>query len=282
MGETLIDKLAVSCPICRSAEAECYGQWPIFSVLQCLQCGFRFIDTEAPDYPRDAQYHYDEPVIGEIIPDQPHIRRRVQHIMEYANPPALALDIGCGKGEVPMLLARQGFRAKGIDMKPRLVQHLQSHAPEVAWECAMVSDLAEAGERFDVITLYHVLEHIPQPVEALEKIKGLARPGALIVIEVPNVAGLEARLRGQGWHYYKVDHVNYFRPQDLLSLARQLGLEPLTLRGFQHFSHPQDVWWKDRIKAGMASVGFKDVMSIFLRVPGESGAPVAHRPAARP
>lgn len=253
------------CPLCGAAEATVFGRWPDFRIHQCRACGFRYIDTAAPDYPTDAQYRYDEPEIGSIQPDLPHIQRRVRDILRHQSPPGRALDIGCGKGEVALALNRAGFVATGIDMKSRIMTHLQAHHPEVEWLSVTAAGLAALPQRYDVLTLYHVLEHIPDPRAVLASVKALANPGALIIIEVPNVAGLKARLRGRRWDYYKVDHVNYFRARDLHRLAADLALTVLETRGYQHFSYPQHVLWKDAVKGALALVGFQDVVSVFLR-----------------
>lgn len=255
----------MKCPICGETGAKVFGQWPEFRIDQCHACGFRYIDTADPGYPADAQYHYDEPEIGLIRPDLPHIQRRVRDILRHQSPPGRALDIGCGKGEVALALNRSGFVATGSDMKCRIMTHLQAHHSEVEWLNATAEELAALPQRFDVLTLYHVLEHVSDPRAVLASVKELANSGALIVIEVPNVAGLNARLRGQRWEYYKVDHVNYFRARDLHRLAADLDLTVLETRGYQHFSYPQNVPWKDAIKGALALVGFRDVVSVFLR-----------------
>ena len=258
----------MKCPLCQSFKLHPFHRWPRYEVLECCDCCFRFIDTQSKQYPKDAQYCYDELEIGKIQPNLPHIRRRIHDILSYAKPPpGTALDVGCGKGEVSLALASHGFQCAGIDMKKKVIDHLKEHHPEVSWRCAMTDELQEEGQIFDIITMYHVLEHISNPVECLTKITKLLRPGGLTVIEVPNMGGLEARLKGPKWHYYKVDHVNYFRPPDLRRVGDLSGLEFLGMKGYQHFSHPQDVWWKDFIKGGMARLGFQDVISMFFRMP---------------
>lgn len=243
-----------------------FAGWPEYAVRECQGCGFRFVDTSAPGYPRDAQYTFDEPQIGSIRPDLPHIQRRVRDILRYARPGGRALDIGCGKGEVALALHEKGFECAGVDMKAGLIAHLKAHFPQVAWRCAPTADLAAMPGRYDMLTLYHVLEHISDPKAALAGVKALANPGALVVIEVPNVGGLEARLKCRRWHYYKLDHVNYFRESDLRRLAADLDMIVLGVRGYQHFSYPQDVLWKDFVKGALGWLGFRDVVSIFLRV----------------
>jgi SAM-dependent methyltransferase len=254
-------------PLCLSNRTCAFAGWPEFTVKQCSDCGFRFVDTSAPQYPRDAQFTYDEPEIGAIRPELPHIQRRVRDVLRYAQPPGRALDIGCGKGELALALHERGFECAGIDMKPNIIAHLQARFPQIAWRCAPTADLAAMPGRFDVLTMYHVLEHISEPKAALRAVKALANPGALIVIEVPHIGGWEARWKGPHWHYYKVDHVNYFRTSDLLRLAADLDLTVLGVRGYQHFSYPQNVLWKDLVKGVLGWIGFQDVISVFLRVP---------------
>jgi 2-polyprenyl-3-methyl-5-hydroxy-6-metoxy-1,4-benzoquinol methylase len=256
----------MNCPLCNSNAPAPHYQWPDFDTLVCVQCGFEFINTEAAHYPSNAQYVFDEVGIGPSNPHQPHIRRRVADVLRFAKPPGRALDIGCGKGEVSLLLSQQGFQCVGIDMKEALINHLQQKYSSVTWRCTMSHELEAEGEQYDVITMYHVLEHIPNPVETLRCVRRLGKRGALLVVEVPNVGGLEAKLKGKNWHYYKVDHVNYFRPANLLKVAEQAELEILGLRGYQHFSYPQDVLWKDVVKGALAYMGFRDVISIFMRM----------------
>ena len=114
----------MNCPLCRSEEAGTFAVWPDFVVRLCHTCGFRFIDTSAPEYPRNAQCAYNEPQIGAMRPDLPHIQRRVSDILRFKRPPGRALDIGCGKGELSLALHERGFKCSGIDTKPNLISLL--------------------------------------------------------------------------------------------------------------------------------------------------------------
>jgi 2-polyprenyl-3-methyl-5-hydroxy-6-metoxy-1,4-benzoquinol methylase len=252
----------MKCPLCDSPEAHLFAAYPRFAVQECASCRFRFVDLTAADYPADAQWIYDDP-IGSVRPCQPHLLRRVRDILRYRRPPSTTLDIGCGKGELPLLLSEYGFEATGLEVKQNIIDHLRHHHPGPRWLSCGVDQLVAQGQRFDVISLYHVLEHVAEPVEFLEKVNRLCAPGALIVIEVPNVAGLHARLKGRRWHYYKVDHVGYFSARHLIAVAERLGWRVLDVKGYQHFSHPQGVWWKDCVKSGLAYLGFQDVVSLF-------------------
>ena len=71
-----------------------------------------------------------------------------------------------------------------------------------------------AGEnRFDVIVMNHVLEHVHQPIEFMEDVRRLLAPGGVVHVAVPNIACWEAAL--PGWTSYEPYHLTYFDPQTL-------------------------------------------------------------------
>ncbi len=119
---------------------------------------------------------------------------------------------------------------------------------------------------FDVVSLYHVLEHLPNPLEAMRIIIKSVRPGGIVVIEVPNVRGLTARLKGSHWHYYLNHHVNYFGPSDLVRMSAVINCQVLEVRGDYDFTYPIGLKWKVAIKSVLRSIGFRDVVTLVMRV----------------
>ena len=254
------------CPLCMAAKTSTFFAWPGFTVCECRACGFRFVDTSAAGYLPDAQDAGWDGELGEVRPGLPHILRRVSDIGQYLRAPGRALDIGCGKGELALALQAAGFSCVGTDLKPHLISKLQARFPQVEWCCSPAGALSAIPGKFDLVTLYHVLEHAPDPRAVLAGVKQLAKPGALVVVEVPNAGGWEARLKGHRWHYYKADHVSYFRVRDLVRLSAEAGFAVQGVRGYQHFSYPQGNAVKDSIKGVLGWLGFQDVISVFLRV----------------
>jgi 2-polyprenyl-3-methyl-5-hydroxy-6-metoxy-1,4-benzoquinol methylase len=97
-----------------------------------------------------------------------------------------------------------------------------------------VGSLADAdlpAGYFDVVTLWHVLEHDPDPVRSLQRVKGWLRPGGLVLAEVPNSAGWIARLCGGAWLGWDLPrHLVHFSPETLRHAARLAGLERVRVR----------------------------------------------------
>ena len=88
----------------------------------------------------------------------------------------------------------------------------------------LVSPFAE--ESFDVVTLWHVLEHLPRPVETLKKIRGLLTPSGLLVIALPNFNSIQARVfRGRWYHLEVPRHLYHFTPGVLRNLLEKEGFD---------------------------------------------------------
>lgn len=259
-----------ACPLCDSPRTAFFHAWSDFQVRRCADCGFAYIDPEAWTDPYTQADYYTPAAFDDIRPGQPHLRRRVADLRRYV-PRGRTLDVGCGRGEVSLLLAEAGFAAEGIDESPCAIEHLQARFPHIQWHCGSVLERVDELGTFDAVTLYHVLEHLRRPREAVARLRRLLRPGGLLVVEVPNAGGLKARLKGPRWHYYRRHHLSYFRAEHLVRLAELAGLAVVEMKGFYHSSFPQQVWWKDWIKGALAGVGFQDVVTLFARNPGGHG-----------
>ena len=84
----------------------------------------------------------------------------------------------------------------------------------------------ETPVRFDRVLLSHVLEHVPNPLEVLEKLRGRLRPGGRLLLSVPNVESLQAQVFGGYWLGYDMPrHLWHFSPSTLGHLVRRAGFE---------------------------------------------------------
>lgn len=252
------------CPLCRSVDTRAFYHYPDFNVLQCRACLFRFIDQRSWIYPYRDEDYYSAAPLTESHSTPPHIQRRIDQVLRHSSG-GRCLDIGCGLGEVTLSLANYGFSAEGLDESNNAISALSSKHPEAKWHCGRVQDVLPMLGLFDVVTLYHVLEHFPDPLENMESIMNALRPGGLLVIEVPNIRGLMARIMGRRWHYYLGHHVNYFDPKNLAKLISMIGCETIEARGDYDIAYPGGAPWKLLVKRGLMAVGFNDVISIVGR-----------------
>ncbi len=139
------------------------------------------------------------------------------------------LDVGCGDGRYLGILQSMGVprsRLFGLELDGRAVQRARDagfHAWQVRAEHA--SDLI-AAESLDLISLFHVIEHVSDPVAVINSLKGLLRPGGVIVIETPNVDSLDAKLfRERFWGgYHFPRHWHLFSEHTLCRMLEDSGL----------------------------------------------------------
>lgn len=133
--------------------------------------------------------------------------------------PIRLLDFGCGWGEFLAVASHFGFRCFGIDAAPPRREGGQvSIFPNL-------ERLAEnTTEKFHAITLFEVLEHLPDPASVLQKLAGLIVPKGILVLETPNCTGV---MGIRNLHEYRqigpLGHINAFTPASLAAIARRAG-----------------------------------------------------------
>ncbi len=147
------------------------------------------------------------------------------------------LDVGCGTGEFLHEMVRHGWHGKGVERDRQAVQFAMNRYRLQVY-AGGIESLPDVGEAFDVITMWHVLEHLYSPHQALQKVRDLLRPQGILVIAVPNVESIDARFYGKHWVALDVPrHLQHFSLKTLRQLCEmhQLKLirwQNLTLDSF--------------------------------------------------
>ncbi len=149
------------------------------------------------------------------------------------------LDVGCGMGEFLDVAARNGFEVTGIEPSPTASAIAGRRHPVLKGE---LLGLDLGGRRFDTLTLWSVLEHVPDPAEALSGIVRLLEPGGILGLRVPDVRGLLpglalgihrltfGRVSGPLKVLYQLDwHYKHFTGFDRRTLVRTLKNAGLTV-----------------------------------------------------
>ncbi len=207
-------------------------------LLRCKNCGFAFQAAG-----QEGIENYDD-AYGLSFLDEgkefmyPKRQRALADIRDRilkAKPTGKLLDVGCGDGQF-LNLCKENFDCYGIEPSKQLSKYAAEKTDAtVACDCYDKSRFEENS--FDVITFIQVLEHLRNPLEALETAKFHLKPGGLIVIEVPSINAphfLTWRFTGIKWFVRPPAgiikwHWGYYSPKTLGLLAHKVGFEKSSL-----------------------------------------------------
>ncbi|MEQ8313048.1 MAG: class I SAM-dependent methyltransferase [Gammaproteobacteria bacterium] len=137
------------------------------------------------------------------------------------------LDIGCGRG---VLL--NGFRELGHEVLG--IERAGSGFDTLAdIESISLQQLIDDKQRFDLIVLWHVLEHLPRPQQSLEQVHQLLNDNGSLFVEVPNYGGLQSRMFAANWFHLDVPrHLFHFTPRSLALMAAASGFSTVRKSSF--------------------------------------------------
>jgi SAM-dependent methyltransferase len=139
------------------------------------------------------------------------------------------LDVGCGSGEVLAAAQRRGWTVAGAEPVPQSVEIARRRGLDV--RAAMLQDAGFDEASWDVVSAFHVLEHLTEGTDFLRLVARWAKPGGLVVIEVPNWGSFDRSRKGADWPGVRpLEHVAHYSPTTLRRTMERAGLEPVTVR----------------------------------------------------
>ena len=176
------------------------------------------------------------------------------------------LDVGCGGGYFLRICAKLGATVQGLE--PNAIAAAQARQQGFPVFNGMLDDF-DSVDRFDFITANQVLEHVPDPVSTLAKMKSLLAPGGMIWLAVPNGDCVWARKLGWRWDGADLPfHLLQFGPRSLTMAAERAGLKVGRL---YTSSAPKIVAYTVR-KHLRARYGIPQMLSAFFITPRRGAA----------
>lgn len=143
------------------------------------------------------------------------------------------LDYGCGSGTLIGLLKRRGFDVLGVDFSE---EASRVAAEENGVRVIVAPSLEKAGlkeDSFDVVTLFHVMEHVTNPREVLASVRPLLRSEGKLIIQVPNIDSWQFGWFGARWYGLDIPrHVIDYNRQAMAALLSAAGFEVVRIRQF--------------------------------------------------
>jgi SAM-dependent methyltransferase len=220
--------LDATCRLCGAPGEGCAELAPL-PFARCVECGFVFREHAEVRAVYEGGRYGDEG--GERYVAEDEDRRRDARVrLRWLRPAAAGgdlLDVGAAGGAFVGEAARVGFTAWGIEPTPAFARHARETVG-MDVRTGTLEDTQLAPASLDVITMWHVLEHLSEPLTELRRLGAALRPGGVVAIEVPNYGSAVASRMGRAWTSLEPDvHVSQFTARTLREALERSALEPL-------------------------------------------------------
>jgi 2-polyprenyl-3-methyl-5-hydroxy-6-metoxy-1,4-benzoquinol methylase len=204
-----------------------------FVIVACENCGFKFTNPR-PNEASIGTYYESEEYISHSntnkgiiskaykVVRSMTIRQKVDLVNRISEKGRL-LDYGCGTGHFLTACQKEGWTINGVEPS----QNARNTASELTGVAIMPSlETSLLPYQFEVVTLWHVLEHIHSLQETFAQLVQLTRPQGKIIIAVPNADSLDAKEYKENWAAYDVPrHLYHFNQQTMKRLLKKHKLD---------------------------------------------------------
>jgi len=235
----IMDKIHYTrCPLCGKDKLETFlttedflKTHESFDIVKCAECSFVFTQDVPPEE-KAGSYYKSENYISHSDTRRGFINRlyhtarkymlrRKWKLVSHLTAGRKLLDIGCGTGYFPAFMQKKGYEVTGVEVSDAAREYgIQKFGLRIVPPEQFLEDPRE-GE-YDVVTLWHVLEHIYEPGAYLDGIFRLLKNDGVLVMALPNHHALDARIYKRYWAGYDVPrHLWHFSPRILGHLAGQ-------------------------------------------------------------
>lgn len=238
-----IGRETILCPLCGANQFKTIVVEQAIPIVRCAQCALIFANPR-PNR-EELKKFYDQYFPPESAPlwqkqmAEIFLKEGLERIKEYQSknvlvlsPSPRILDIGSGMGFFLELMKNAGWQVQGVEPSIEAVRHSRSLNVPV-YHGTVEYALLNAG--FDVVTLWYVMEHVPNPGEILQKAFELLKPKGLLILRVPNQnAGIDRWLAQLGLSRFFLmnppRHLFDYSPRTITRFLETKGFKVLTIR----------------------------------------------------
>lgn len=220
----------VKCPMCERDPVEFAVDYQGFHLCRCPGCGLQFQSPRLTFSELSEKIYTEDYCPGhEESASDTAFARQLSNFKRLIGRTGSVLDVGCGNGSFLEFAKSHGWETFGADIRL---------SPETAsltcplWE-GRLTDIDFGESKFDVIRFNHVIEHLQNPLIELERCRSLLRPGGVVFVGVPNLAGISPRIKNlqsrlglkrKRWrHYAATHHLYFFTPATLRMMIERAG-----------------------------------------------------------
>jgi 2-polyprenyl-3-methyl-5-hydroxy-6-metoxy-1,4-benzoquinol methylase len=232
-----VTRTHVPCNLCDSSEHVPFRPENERGLVQCQKCGLVYVSPRPDPNELYALYgesyfcNNDSGTVGytDYLNDEANIRktftRRLRRLERFVQPGRL-LDVGCATGFFLTQAQARGWQVEGLDVSHFAIGYIQDRFGFNVQRGSLL-ELDYRLNSYDLITLWDVIEHVPDPKGYVQRVTALLKTGGVFVLATPDIDSFPARMTGKRWVGYKLseEHVYYFAPRTLQRLLNEAGMD---------------------------------------------------------
>jgi 2-polyprenyl-3-methyl-5-hydroxy-6-metoxy-1,4-benzoquinol methylase len=197
-----------------------------FHIVECLDCGLVYLNPRPSReeveayYPFESYDQYNLPLSSLksrlTRADRAYgLLKRAKKVSKWKRNGRL-LDVGCATGDFLEYMQSYGdWEVYGMDINPKAVRFVREQL-DIPVYYGMLGEIGLPSDHFDVVTMWHVLEHVFDPVQTLEEVARILRSDGVFLFQVPQLDSLDAKLFGRYWIGYEIPRHTYIWSQNTL------------------------------------------------------------------
>lgn len=225
-----------------------------YKVVKCEQCGH--VQISPLPSPEDDKAFYDADKLSKNVWGARGIdeirktlyydtKRRARFIASYLQPSSRICDIGSGYGFFLEEMSNAGYSMVGVEVSEerRALAKKVTSAPVLDIDLNLHELPADIG-KFDVVTMFHVLEHLSNPIGFLQKLHRILVKGGYLFVEVPNLNDLmlEACEPYRSFYWQRA-HISYFSADIIKRVLLDAGFDQIEIKGVQRYGIENMMNW---------------------------------------
>ena len=223
---------------------------PRLEIIECKSCGLVSLSDVShikKDFYANSGMHGEEPIAMEAwLKETEWDDLRRYKMLRSLLPNKKLLDFGCGAGGFLGMASSLVVAATGIELEDRVIKYWQG-------KLNIVQNIDDAGGGYDLITAFHVIEHLSDPLQILKSLAKKLSASGRMVIEVPSsedaLLTLYACEAFQHFTYWS-QHLFLFNANTLEMLAKQAGLKVKAIQHVQRYPLSNHLHWLSKGKPG--------------------------------
>lgn len=286
--------MAERCVVCESTEVQTSVSDPIdyeygvvpdrrFEYLRCELCGSEWLEPRPTDadlasfYPDDYHaYSDDHGIVASLLVSMRAVMRGRKYRSMLRDGKGALFDVGAGDSRHFRELARYAdFEFAGVEIQPDVAARGREAGYDITTGTLEAMDVTPHANRYDIVSMNHVIEHVVDPREVMRRTHGMLRPGGWVIGQLPTNAGWESTVFGSTWAgYHYPRHTQVFSRRGLRRLLERVGFEDVKIQSAPHCQIAISVqnalieWgWKPKMKFGRSPIyGVLLVLSLPLEI----------------